>query len=67
MLCSLDQSAAERARRAAATDAAKCLLFRHSVIGPLACVCARVRWLSLTVMQQGVKGAARRKELHAKE
>lgn len=31
------------------------------------CVCVFVRWLSLTVMQQGVKGAARRKEVHAKE
>lgn len=42
MLGSLDQSAAERAHRGAATDGAKCLLFGHSVIGPLTCVCVRV-------------------------
>lgn len=61
MVGSLDQSAAERAHRAAATDGAKYLLFGHSVIGPLTCVCVCTRWSSLTVMQLGAKGAARHK------
>lgn len=49
MLASLDQSAAERARRAAAADGAKCLLFGHSVIGALACVCVCVCVRALVV------------------